>query len=64
MQVYFATPADTMEYIKAGRLRALAVTGCFITRLQIRRWSEHPATLVHAVRRLLRNSVDPQTPSV
>src|SRR6516165_187189 len=26
-QVYFATPADTMEYIKAGRLRALAVTG-------------------------------------
>src|SRR5262249_20206134 len=27
VQVYFATPADTMEYIKAGRLRALAVTG-------------------------------------
>ena len=27
VQVYFATPADTMEYINAGRLRALAVTG-------------------------------------
>src|SRR5262249_14701284 len=27
VQVYFATPADTMEYIKAGRLLALAVTG-------------------------------------
>jgi tripartite-type tricarboxylate transporter receptor subunit TctC len=27
VQVYFATPADAMEHIKAGRLRALAVTG-------------------------------------
>ena len=27
VQVYFATPADTMEYIKAGKLLALAVTG-------------------------------------
>jgi tripartite-type tricarboxylate transporter receptor subunit TctC len=27
VQVYFATPADAMEYIKTGRLRALAVTG-------------------------------------
>jgi tripartite-type tricarboxylate transporter receptor subunit TctC len=26
VQVYFATPADAMEHIKAGRLRALAVT--------------------------------------
>jgi tripartite-type tricarboxylate transporter receptor subunit TctC len=27
VQVFFATPADAMEHIKAGRLRALAVTG-------------------------------------
>jgi len=27
VQVYFATPADTMEYIKTGKLLALAVTG-------------------------------------
>ena len=27
VQVYFATIADAMEHIKAGRLRALAVTG-------------------------------------
>jgi tripartite-type tricarboxylate transporter receptor subunit TctC len=27
VQVYFSTPADAMEYIKTGRLRALAVTG-------------------------------------
>src|SRR5262249_17457592 len=27
VQVHFATPADTMEYIKTGKLLALAVTG-------------------------------------
>jgi tripartite-type tricarboxylate transporter receptor subunit TctC len=27
VQVFFATPADAMEHIKSGRLRALAVTG-------------------------------------
>src|SRR5215510_11972074 len=27
VQVFFATPADTMEYIKTGKLLALAVTG-------------------------------------
>jgi len=27
VQVFFATPADAMDHIKTGRLRALAVTG-------------------------------------